>query len=49
MVRQHSFRIENGVEALEIISSRRVDIVVSDIMMPQMNGMELSRKIKQNS
>ncbi len=40
---------KNGVDALEIINSKRVDIVVSDIMMPKMDGLELLKQIKQNS
>ena len=36
----------NGKEALEIISQQNVDIVVSDIMMPEMDGYELCRTIK---
>lgn len=37
---------ENGVEALEILKSKKVDFVVSDLMMPLMDGMELSKKVK---
>lgn len=43
------FEAKNGVEALEIINSKRVDIVVSDIMMPKMSGLDLSKQIKENS
>lgn len=37
---------ENGREAWESIRKNGVDIVVSDIMMPEMDGMELCRHIK---
>lgn len=37
---------ENGKEAWEYIKGNYVDIVVSDIMMPEMDGMELCRHIK---
>lgn len=37
---------ENGKEAWEYIKKNGVDIVVSDIMMPEMDGMELCRCIK---
>lgn len=38
----------NGKEALDIILKNKPDLVVSDIMMPEMDGISLSRKIKQN-
>ena len=36
----------NGSEALKIIENEEVDIIVSDIMMPVMNGVELCNTIK---
>ena len=36
----------NGAEALEIVRSTRVDMVVSDIMMPVMDGCQLCNAIK---
>ena len=36
----------NGQEALDLLNSKDIDIVVSDIMMPIMNGTELCRRIK---
>lgn len=36
----------NGAEAVELIKSQKVDLVVSDIMMPGLNGLELCKKIK---
>lgn len=38
----------NGKEALEIIFKRTPDLVISDIMMPDMDGLTLCRKLKQN-
>ena len=38
----------NGREALEILASKTMDVVVTDIMMPEMDGMELCRQIKAN-
>lgn len=38
----------NGADALELIEKQRPDLVVSDIMMPVMNGIELCRRIKLN-
>jgi len=36
----------NGKEALEIIQKEEIDIIISDVMMPVMDGMELTRRIK---
>ncbi|MDR0541213.1 MAG: response regulator [Dysgonamonadaceae bacterium] len=39
---------KNGMEAMTVLSGNNVDFVVSDLMMPVMDGMELSRKMKDN-
>lgn len=36
---------ENGVEALEIIRTNKPDIILTDVVMPEMDGIELSRVI----
>ena len=36
----------DGREALEHVRSRRVDLILSDISMPVMDGLELLRQIK---
>jgi len=36
----------NGTEALETLRKGRVDLVLADFMMPEMNGIELTRTIK---
>lgn len=38
----------DGYEALDIIQNEKIDIVLLDIMMPQMSGIEVCNKIKQN-
>ncbi|MES2837863.1 MAG: response regulator transcription factor [Bacteroidota bacterium] len=38
----------NGVEALKIINDTKPDIVLTDISMPEMNGIELTQKIVDN-
>lgn len=36
----------NGVEALKAMEGKTFDIVVTDLMMPEMDGIELSRRLK---
>lgn len=36
----------NGVEALQIIKAEQIDLVVSDLHMPTMNGLELLKAIR---
>lgn len=38
----------NGVEAFAILENRNVDIIISDIMMPDMDGIELCRAVRGN-
>jgi len=37
----------NGYQALEMLSAHHIDLVLSDIKMPQMNGLSLRKKINQ--
>ena len=43
------FEAENGVEALEILGSKEIHLVILDIMMPKMNGIETLSKLRQFS
>ncbi|MBV6642729.1 MAG: response regulator transcription factor [Cyclobacteriaceae bacterium] len=38
---------ENGVEALEILSKQTFDLVITDISMPEMDGITLAQEIKE--
>lgn len=40
------FRAQNGFAALEIIRSTAIDMVLLDVMMPEMDGFEVCRRIK---
>ena len=42
------FEAANGVEALEVIDKERPDVVLSDWNMPEMNGIELLRQLRQD-
>lgn len=41
-------KARNGLEALDILKYQEVDVIVSDVMMPGMDGIELCRHLKQN-
>ncbi len=43
------FLAENGEKAFEIFKSERPDIVITDIKMPVMDGIELLKRIKQEN
>jgi len=36
----------NGVEALKIVKNKHLDLIISDVMMPEMDGYELTRTLK---
>lgn len=38
----------NGVEAFKIVMDNSVDIIISDVMMPEMDGLELCRALKRD-
>ena len=38
----------NGVEALEIVADLAVDLILLDVMMPEMDGLEVCQRLKSN-
>ncbi len=39
---------ENGVDALDVMDSRHIDLIVLDIMMPKMDGYEFTVSLREN-
>ncbi|MDR1683800.1 MAG: response regulator, partial [Candidatus Symbiothrix sp.] len=39
---------QNGLQALELVEKETIDIIISDIMMPEMDGLELCNVLKTN-
>ncbi|MDX6290844.1 MAG: hypothetical protein QOH42_2643, partial [Blastocatellia bacterium] len=39
---------QSGQRALEITSTVRTDVIISDVVMPEMDGIELCRRLKKN-
>ncbi|MDP4188587.1 MAG: response regulator, partial [Bacteroidota bacterium] len=39
-------KAKNGFEALEILSKMKIDLVLLDMELPKMHGLELLQKIK---
>lgn len=46
--RYHVTTVSNGQEALDTIQHKRIDLVVAEATMPQMDGYELTTHVKQN-
>jgi len=51
IMKNMNFAVEtakNGKEAMRILEERNIDIILSDVMMPEMDGFELCRNVKEN-
>jgi len=46
--RYEIYAATSGLDALDLLSEEDIDLVLLDIMMPQMNGYEVCKKIKSN-
>ena len=43
------FTATSGKEALRKIKSRKIDLALLDVLMPEMTGIDLAKKIRKNS
>src|SRR5664280_2325238 len=39
---------KNGKQAMDLLTKHKPSLIISDILMPEMNGYELCKKIKSN-
>jgi signal transduction histidine kinase/ligand-binding sensor domain-containing protein/DNA-binding response OmpR family regulator len=44
----NTIRAANGVEALRLLETNSVELIISDVMMPEMDGIEFTRQVKTN-
>ena len=47
-VKYHVLTASNGAEAMDVIRKHELDLIVSDVMMPVMNGLELAAAVKRD-
>lgn len=43
----HMLKARNGIEALRIITAQKVDLIISDLIMPRMGGLELLESMRE--
>ncbi|QTM99056.1 response regulator [Sediminibacillus dalangtanensis] len=42
----HLFEADNGEDALQLLKNQKIDLVLLDIMMPQLDGLEVCKRIR---
>jgi len=51
VLQSHNYQVfsaESGVEALEILSKETIDLLITDVIMPNMDGFELAAQVKKS-
>lgn len=42
------YTADNGIEAMEAMDNRHVDLIILDVMMPEMDGFEFTRELRES-
>ena len=43
----HCFKVHDGQEAIQVIETQSIDLLILDIMMPKLDGYEVTRQIRE--
>ncbi|MEN8223603.1 MAG: response regulator [Acidobacteriota bacterium] len=43
-----TFAVSNGVEGLEVLNSTKIDVIITDILMPEFDGIQLISYLQEN-
>lgn len=46
-IEHNSLQASNGIEALEFFDGRDIDLLITDLNMPEMDGIQLVKKVRQ--
>jgi CheY-like chemotaxis protein len=44
----HADYVDNGFKALDYLSSQHTDLVILDVMMPEIDGLEVLQRVRRN-